>query len=669
MCGVFGLIQRRPFSGHEILAMSESIRHRGPDDEGFLVVEGRTLRRFGGAATPEDAYASTLPYAPTHRLQAGWRSEAGGMLLGHRRLSILDLSANGHQPMSLADRYWLSFNGEVYNFIELRRELEALGHTIHGDSDSAVILAAYVEWGEACVERFNGMWGLAILDTERRTVFLARDRFGVKPMYLYLRPDGLAFSSEIKAFTVLPEWQARANSARIMDFLVWNVSDHTDETMFEGVFPLPAGHLARIDLDAILIGAGMPTRNRLGIRRWYTLSPRPLAAREDPEAALRETLQDAVRLRLRADVPVGSCLSGGLDSSAIVSLMRQTLAVDGAPDHAIHTFTARSDVAAFDELRYAETVIAAAQTTSHIVTPQPDRLFAELDRILWHQDEPFLSTSIFAQWCVFEAARRQRVTVLLDGQGADELLGGYPGYFGAYLAGLVRRGALQQWAREASALRREVRFTSRRLIGYTAAYLFPGLIRTLGRFDHRAFTDGTWIAPPVRDLAAADPLAAAGGRASSVRDLTRAQLSRTHLPMLLHWEDRNSMAFSIEARLPFLDYRVAELALGLDDEDKVGGGVAKHVLRRAMRGIVPDAVIDRRDKMGFVTAEPAWVRGPMGGEFRQRLEDAVATLPAVLSPTVLRQFDEVRAGTRPFDQRYWRAIILGRWVRRFNVTL
>ncbi|MCC7003760.1 MAG: asparagine synthase (glutamine-hydrolyzing) [Gemmatimonadaceae bacterium] len=663
------MIQRRPFHGDEIIAMSESIRHRGPDDEGFLLLEGRSLRRFGGVATPADAYASSLPYAPTHRMDAGWRSEAGGLLLGHRRLSIIDLSANGHQPMSLADRYWLSFNGEVYNFIELRRELEALGHTIVGDSDSAVILAAYAEWGETCVERFNGMWGLAILDTERRTLFVARDRFGVKPMYFYLRPDGLAFSSEIKAFSVLPEWQARANVSRVVDFLVWNVSDHTDETMFDGVFPLPAGHTARIDLDAMLAAGAPPTREQLGMRRWYTLTPRTLGPREDREHALREALQDAVRLRLRADVPVGSCLSGGLDSSAIVSLMRRTLSADGAPDHAIHTFTARSDVAAFDEMRFADTVVSASRTTSHVVTPQPDQLFADLDRILWHQDEPFLSTSIFAQWCVFEAARRERVTVLLDGQGADELLGGYPGYFGAYLAGLVRRGAFMQWMREASALRREARFTARRLVGYTAAYLFPGLVKTLGRFDNRAYTDVEWIAPSVRDRAAVDPLLAAGGRASSVRDLTRAQMSRTHLPMLLHWEDRNSMAFSIEARLPFLDFRVAELALGLEDEDKVGGGVAKHVLRRAMRGVVPDAVLDRRDKMGFVTAEPAWVRGPASLEFRRRLDDAVSALPGLLSPTILRQFDEVRTGARPFDQRYWRAIILGRWVERFNVRL
>jgi asparagine synthase (glutamine-hydrolysing) len=663
MCGIFGIAGSDPITAAELQQMSRLLRHRGPDDEGFLLAGTPGVSQYGGTDTPPAVLESGLPGVPRAILAGSHRLPTGGVALGHRRLSILDLSAHGHQPMVYRDRYWIAYNGEVYNYLELRQELAALGHRFSSQTDTEVILAAYDQWGPGCLSRFNGMWGLAILDLRRKTLFLARDRFGVKPLYYRVAGSSLAFASEIKAFSALRDWRPRANLPRLMDYLVWTVSDHTAQTMFEGVEQLRAGHYLQLDVAAAL--EGRPATWNMKPARWYSL-PTVAVERTEGAAALREALTEAVELRLRADVPVGSCLSGGLDSSSIVCLMSGLLARTGSGEN-LKTFTARSDDPDFDESGYARMVAGAARSHGTFVTPTPARLFADLPRLVWHQDEPFASSSIFAQWCVFEAARAGGVVVMLDGQGADETLCGYRGFFGAYLAGLARRTRLRAWWRELEAIRRQVGFSRTRLIGYTAAYLWPAALGLIGRFDHRAYSDRGWLAAGHRRTAAADPIRQAGGRMGSVRDMSRAQITATNLPMLLRWEDRNSMAFSVEARVPFLDYRVVELSLQLSDAEKVGGGISKAVLRKSMRGTVPQPVLERRDKMGFVTAEPSWVKQGQGVTFRRELAGAVEALPTVLDPAILRRFDDVVAGRRPFDHRYWRALCAGRWVSTFGV--
>jgi len=671
MCGIFGLIQSRPFDTAELHGVSQVIRHRGPDDEGFALFTSAGISTYGGNDTPSSSYDSAVSYCPSAPLPNEGSVGAGGVMLGHRRLSILDLSAHGHQPMVYRQRYWMTYNGEVYNYLELRAELQAAGYSFTTHSDSEVILAAYDRWGPDCLRRFNGMWGIAIYDTQAKTLFLARDRFGVKPIYLRWAEGRLAFASEIKAFTRLKDWQARGNVARVLDMLVWNLSDHTPETMFEGIVQLPAGHYMLLDVQGAV--ADRPQSDlalRIEPRRWYTLPEASINPATGAAAAeqFRELLDDAVRLRLRADVKVGSCLSGGLDSSAIVSLMGHQLSGSGG-GHGLHTFNARSHDPEFDESRYASAVAVNSGAHSHSVTPEPGRLFEDLGRLAWHQDEPFVSTSIFAQWCVFQLARETGITVMLDGQGADEILCGYRGFFGAYLAGLLRQGRLASWGRELANLKREVGFSPLRSLGYTAAYLMPGLLGLLGKFDNRAYADRSWLLPAAHGAYDADPLLRFGGRPSSVRDMSVAQVTATNLPMLLHWEDRNSMAFSVEARVPFLDYRVVEFCLNLADSEKLGGGVSKSVLRRSMRGTVPDLILDRRDKLGFVTAEKHWLIRDMAPQFRLELVTAVERLDGLLAPTILAQFDRVVRGEQAFDHRYWRAISTGRWAQAFDVDL
>lgn len=667
MCGIFGLLQSQPFNGHELIRMSQSIRHRGPDDEGFMVISDAHEVHFGGADTPDHVMQADLAYTPRERIDPQWRSAAGGLAFGHRRLSIVDLSLRGHQPCMYGDRYWITYNGEVYNYIELREELKAEGFRFETESDTEVILAAYMAWGKDCLRRFNGMWALAIYDARTQEVFLARDRFGVKPLYYTVEGGRFAFASEIKVLAQADGWKARADETQLLDFLAWDITDHTDRTTFAGVRQLPAGSFMVLNLRDWQSSAGKAGAQALRIERWYEAKPASYSSREAVDM-LPELMASAVSLRLRADVPVGSCLSGGLDSSAIVCLMRKGLSAVGSTA-ALKTFTAGSNDAAFDETRFARTVIEAAGTEAHFVTPEPSRLFDQVDKLVWHQDEPFGSTSIFAQWCVFDLASRNDIVVMLDGQGADEIFGGYRGFFGAYLAGLVRSGNLSGWMREAAAMRQEIGFSRVRSIGYTAAYLYPKLVSLLGKFDGRAYSDQDWLAPGARRVLERNPYEVVGGRTTSVRELSVAQLTSTNLPRLLHWEDRNSMAFSLEARVPFLDYRVVECALAMDDAEKVGAGVSKRVLRESMRGLVPDAVLDRRDKMGFVTAEPAWVRDPAYVQiFRRELEESVARLPGYVAPGIVDRFDAVVRGEKKFDFRYWRTISAGKWAKTFDVA-
>ncbi|HEX2077328.1 MAG TPA: asparagine synthase (glutamine-hydrolyzing), partial [Longimicrobium sp.] len=433
MCGIAALLGPVPGGALPALrAMCDAVRHRGPDDEGFALFPpgGCPPRALGGPDTPPDAYGSGYPYAPEAPADDGPGPRAIAAL-GHRRLSIVDVSPAGHNPMSYdAGRLWITYNGEVYNYVELRCELEALGHAFVSHTDTEVILAAWRQWGRECLNRLNGMFAFALVDRERRTFFAARDRWGIKPLYYWVSPAGfVAFASEVKQLTGLPGWEPRINGQRAYDFLNWRVTDHTDETLFRGVHQLRGGQFFEAPLPegdaAVPYGAG----GRVPVGQWYTLRPAPFEGSFDDAAErFRELLTDSVRLRLRADVPVGSCLSGGLDSSSIVCVMDGLLRMNGGGVQ--KTFSACSQVPRFDERRWMEEVVAGTAVEPHYVYPPLDGAFAELGALTWHQDEPFASTSIYAQWSVFRLARQNGVTVMLDGQGADEQLVGYHNFFG-----------------------------------------------------------------------------------------------------------------------------------------------------------------------------------------------------------------------------------------------
>jgi asparagine synthase (glutamine-hydrolysing) len=603
----------------------------------------------------------------------GWRtfdSGAGPVALGHRRLSIIDLSDAALQPMSYAnDRYWIVFNGEIYNYLELRDELIECGHRFCTASDTEVLLAAYAQWGEAALDRLLGMFAFVLWDVETATVFAARDRFGIKPLYLYETPRGVAFASEIKQFLRLPGFVARLDIARTYDFLSAGIMEHTSGTMFAGVGQLQGGECVRLDLHHWHPGEALP------VRRWYSVIEPGTIEIGEREAAERfaALLSDSVRLHLRSDVPVGSCLSGGLDSSSIVCLMAQALEAGGGAK--VNSVSACYNEKSVDERPFMEVVVAHAGCVPHWCYPRVEDAFAIAERITWHQDEPYGSTSIFAQWCVFEAARRAGLKVMLDGQGADEQLAGYHGCFPYYYASLIRQRRIVALLR--TMIERRVwhgASLSEQLHTFVLPLLPPGLARRVRRrrqtmVDH-AWLDGEALRPHLgrsafdtaREQLALPPVAGIG-------DLCVVLTQSSNLAMLLHWEDRNSMAHAIEARVPFLDHRLVEFTLGLGDRHKIVGGDTKRVLRRAMSGILPDKVRYRRDKLGFTTPEEAWFRGPLREMVRAGIDETLARYPGLLNRRgVLAHAADMLEGRRTVDFSLWRIVNLGIWGRLFAVS-
>ncbi len=631
MCGLAGWISAEALVPPEplIRGMIDVIAHRGPDGEGVY--------------------------------------RDSGIALGHRRLAIVELSEAGAQPMHWRDRYAIVYNGEIYNHPELRTELEAMGHRFSSHSDTEVILAAYEAWGGECLHKFNGMWAFLLWDRQERTLFAARDRFGVKPLYYRMGSDGsLAFASEIKQFTVLPGWRARLNHQRAYDFLNWGVIDHTDETLFDGVFQLRGGQCLLLKPQDL---AGLQAGERLaGLRTWYRLP-------EDTQsgdygvavAEFRRLLDDAVRLRLRADVDVGSCLSGGLDSSSIVGLMNRQLRASGA-ETLQNTFSACAHEKRFDERPHMEAVIRQTGVQAHFVYPRHEDLFETLDRLVWHQDEPFGSTSIFAQWKVFELAAENRVKVMLDGQGADEQLAGYMVFFGPLFAGLFRRGRWLTLLQEIRAAKRIHGMTPLLAAKHIVNMLAPDWLRDRlrQRVGHVVLRPD-WLDTERLNAEPGDPFADLGAKTATVNGLCRAQLTATNLQMLLHWEDRDSMAHSIEARVPFLDYRLAEFLIRLPDDWKLRDGVTKRILRDAMKEVIPETVRQRMDKLGFVTPEEVWLRQDSPEVFRRMLRQAIADSRGILRPQAEQVLERMISGEAGFSFLPWRMICFGTWMRCFNV--
>jgi asparagine synthase (glutamine-hydrolysing) len=636
VCGIFGMAgrpaaleQRRV---HRLLTLLE---HRGPDDRGWLTLDSAGVR---GGSTPCDL--------------------AGDVVLLHTRLAILDLSAAGHQPMSTKDgRYHLSFNGEIYNYVELREELAALGHRFVSGTDTEVLLAGWAEWGHELLERLVGMFAFSLVDADRRVLVLARDHFGIKPIFYAPLANGLAFASEIPPLLELPGQSRQANPQRVYDYLRFSRIDHGAETMFAGVRQVQPAHYLELSLDE-------PAR--FVERRYWTVEAEPLGGLSLDEAAerLRELFLDSVRIHLRSDVPVGAAFSGGVDSSANVTAMRSL----SGPDLELHTFSYLPEDPALSEERWISLVADEFGVVQHHVRLLPHELRADLDRLIAFQGEPFNSTSIYAQYRVFQLAAEQGIKVMIDGQGADELFAGYRGYLPSRLAGLLFTGRHVAAARFVAAL---ASLPGAGPLGVTARALGRSLPLSLQapvrRFTpHRLvppWLDAAWLAE--RDVTLEDPRRAMGAEALRQQRLESVQ---TSLRELLRYEDRNSMASSIESRVPFLTPALAEFALGLPDEHLIApDGTGKVALKRALRGLVPGAILDRKDKIGFATPEPAWL-GELASWGESTFDGRPPAGPLRLTE-VRRRWHVARTENRPLGGEAWRCINLVRWADTFSVDL
>lgn len=611
--------------------MLQILAHRGPDDHGWLGYGPDGLCAGQGA-----------PYDGAVR----------AMLL-HRRLSILDLTAAGRQPMSTADgRYHLVFNGEIYNYLELRAELETAGRTFHTRSDTEVLLAALAEWGTAALERLVGMFALALLDTQTQTVLLARDFFGIKPLYYVCDTERLAFASEIKALLALPRLRRRVQPEAVFRFLTDSLTDHQPETLLEGVKQLSPGHYLRIRLDC---------PHEAHPQAYWKLAVEETADLSFEEAArrLRELFLESVRLHLRSDVAIGSALSGGIDSSAIVGAIR---AIAGQRME-YHTFSFVAPESSVNEERFSDMVSAAAGTIPHKVHIRPEELRDDVDRLIAAQDEPFTNTSLYAQYRVFRVANETGIKVVLDGQGGDELLAGYPAYLYPRLVELLARGHFGQAARFAWQAGSRPRVRWHRLLARAGVQLLPDWIRKPA--EHWMAPQGAHQALNTAWFEDRGVVTHNGNRTVHPDGLRSALIdaaTTSILPRLLRHEDRNSMAFSIESRVPFLTPAMAQFTLSLPPEYLLGAdGTSKRVFREAMRGIVPEPILARKEKLGFETPELAWLQSLRPWVHEVLSSEAARSVPVLRHDQVVAQADDVLAGRQPFDWRIWRWLNFVRW--------
>lgn len=611
ICGINGFTWKDP---HLIEKMNQALQHRGPDDESTYI----------------DDMVS----------------------LGHRRLSIIDLSPAGRQPKCNEDgSLWIVFNGEIYNFQEIRAKLEKSGHKFSSNTDTEVIIHAYEEWGMSCVERFNGMWAFAIYDKNKRILFFSRDRFGVKPLYFCRHEKGLIFSSEIKG--ILQHSISRiANDKIVYDFLILGFVDHSPETFFQGINRLMPGESMTYDLS----------QGTIEKFRWYDLGSRIGAAEriseEDAAKRIRELFEDSVRYRLISDVPVGSCLSGGIDSSSIVYAMSKMV-----KKNKIKTFSMVFPGKKEDESTFIDEVVADTGVEAHKVSPTSDDLLKDLNDLIWTQEEPFGTLNIYGQYKVMELANKASMKVLLDGQGSDEIFAGYFIYYKYYLFESLLGLRFNEVKKTSGAMKNKINdlllFPAMTVLSKLG--LSQGFLKNLwlGNMKHLTGFEGFELTNPLLD------------RGFDLNRALYSDLTRYSIPQLLRYEDKNSMRWSIESRVPFLDYRLVELAMSLPSDYKIREATTKYILRIALKGLVSERILERKDKIGFATPDGDWLMASAFAEMAREIfgSDKFRSRRYWKHEEVINLLEEHIGGESKVRKNHmnvlWRIINIELWLRAF----
>jgi asparagine synthase (glutamine-hydrolysing) len=622
MCGITVIWRRSgpPIATAVVEAMTAAVAHRGPNGEG-----SQCFRR------------DSAQFVPTEH--DNWQ-----LAFGHRRLAILDLSDDGRQPMSYRDRFWITYNGEVFNFVELRAELAARGHKFRSSSDTEVVLASYFEWGPACFERFRGMWGLAIVDLSEQKLVISRDRLGIKPLYRYETDSVTYFASEIKQFAEA-DLPLTPHDGVFREYLLTGY-EPIDATFFKEVVPVPPGTWYSADLRS---GNAEPPRSY-----WHPDHVQvAIHDREEAAHTVRDSIAEAAKLQLRSDVPIGCALSGGLDSGTIAALIARPPTVWGS----MHSFTVSFPGSAIDEWPHAKLIAETNGLVPHVARPTANDFLSDFDRLVATQDEPFGSLSQYAGFAVARLMREFGVPVTLNGQGGDETLLGYWQSYYSYLFGRLQSGRI---------LTAAAHVVGAALLGGNAELLrqFPAMWRR-----YRTRTDPT---QRIRLSDRKEPTEDVGRRrvhhvlALNGQARRLYELRELHLPRLLRWDDRNLMAHSVEGRYPFLDHKFIETALSCDESVFFHRGWTKEPLRRGMRQLMPPAILRRKTKNGFETPQADWLSGPL----RPMIETWLggdAPLWSYVEPGDVRQLASRAYASRDpqFEdgQALMRMLIADRWLR------
>lgn len=658
MCGFFGLLKFPSSMGVDVRAFHKAVNaiiSRGPDDEGYAFAShgSREVSSCSGRMTPGE-----LNYPDISTLY-GKLDERFDLALGFRRLSIQDLSLRGHQPMrSKCGTYLMVFNGEVYNFVEIREQLIQLGHEFYGSSDSEVVLAAYVQWGGDAFAKFRGMWAVAISDLVNKKLVLSRDPFGIKPLYYSFSPYGLVFGSELKSFIASGFVDKKISKQGLYNYLTLGRPGIDSGSMIEGVFQLPAASYVEID-------AGLDcNEEQFSPSSYWTGVPKETSQLSFSSAVekVRETFINSVQLHLRSDVPVAVNLSGGIDSSATLGVAK-SLAPKGAE---IQAFSFVPDEEFLSEERWIDLAAQYNGVKVNKIRPNSDNLLEDLNKLVLMQDEPIGSISPYAQYCVFKGVQEAGIKVTLDGQGADEFLGGYAGYMGPRLAELMHGGSVYS--------------ASRLISGASGEYLsgVDGLIKAasircrdsepaqnVANFPPWMDADffGQDIIRPVSGRHLQDSMGIFKG------DLYHSLVSSS-LPELLRFADRNSMGHSVESRVPFLNNELVELAFSLPKEHIISAdGLKKSVFREAMRGLVPNEILDRKDKIGFTVPEKHWLQGGQASFWVEEVLQSYAIESPFKKQALLEEWYLQKNGYKQYNPMPWRWVCLKVWADALGVEL
>jgi len=607
MCGISGIIYQnnKTVKKDEIEHINKLIQHRGPDDEGYFF---------------EKNFA-----------------------FGHRRLSILDLSQDGHQPMHYLNRYTITYNGEIYNYIEIKKELLSLGHHFFSHTDTEVILASYAQWGEKCVEKFNGMWAFAIYDKENETIFCSRDRFGIKPFYYTQVDNKFVFGSEIKQ--LLEFYTERfVNKKILIDFLVAGAIEHSNETFFENIYKLEQSHNLLYDLNT----------QDIKIKKYYTLSDNV----EDKELTIdesissyKESLNYAIELRLRSDVKVGSCLSGGLDSSAISTIAGEKYYKEsGKKLMAIH---AKSIEKKSDESEYAKIVAESSNLDLHIVEPQNSDFLENIDELIYTMEEPYGGASVFMQYFVMKEAKKLNCKVMLDGQGGDETLLGYNRYFVLYLKEILKKEGIRVFFKEIKKIKENSSQSSFKILFYLLGMSLASLRIHVHKHDF-SFIKTNYLS--LSNYSFVYDIAKASNNDKALQNL---EIMKTNLPLLLKVEDKNSMRNSIETRLPFIDYNCIEKSLSIKSQFKMKNGWTKYILRKIIDPILPKSIVWRKNKFAFEAPSDIWIK-----EMDKNI---------LLNSKILNEISNIDNLLTKYDtlksEYKWRLINITKWEQIYNVKI
>ncbi|MBL7895389.1 MAG: asparagine synthase (glutamine-hydrolyzing) [Bacteroidia bacterium] len=640
MCGIAGIALKRSVTFNlkeTIHAMSQSIKHRGPDGEGFLLANDSITIPVSSKDTPSFR-ASELNYFPQKNI-----SEVSGefnLALAHRRLSIIDLSETGHQPMALNEgKYWITYNGEIYNYLELKKELELEGVKFISSSDTEVVLQAYKNWGVDCLEKFNGMWSFCIYDVEKHELFCARDRFGVKPFYYVDNQNVFAFASEQKSFVKSGLIKAEMNEKALHSYLINNRMEPVENNFFEGVKELWPGHYLMYNLKS----------HQTHTYRYFKLEPdydyeTDLLSNDELIAQVREKLVNAVNLRLRSDVPVGSCLSGGVDSSVLAALMSKN------QSNPVYFFTSVFKNKQGDESYFADLMAKHVKGIHKTIEPNEEGLMKELETLVYSQDVPIWDTSTYAQYKVMELAKQNKIKVVLDGQGADELFAGYHHHFVAKWNYMLSYGNIFGMLSDMSQSKKTIAspfslFIKEKIKANYNTYLKNNAPYFASDFIHKYETVN-----PVKYL-------------DKVNHQLAYDITDARLKAFLKCEDRCGMWHSVESRTPFSDdIELINLLFSINGNRKMQKGISKYLLREAVKDQLPNEIYARYDKMGFETPMNKWI----GGNYKTIFEEVEAANFTFAKTSVLKQkFESGTASTNEIKLLY-KLWVLVKWRKVFE---